>query len=163
MSQASIEGFLIIEEWSEKVVKHLENITRKLNDKGPLLRAIGHWAAVQFKKNIAESHDPRGLPFEALKKPRRKGHNPSEKPLFDTGALFDDIQFEEDISDSSVTIGNSSAVPYAIFQNDGTRDGHIPPREYLGIPEDKLSPVLNAAARMIIFDEEEEFLKVSFG
>ncbi len=161
MSQASIEGFLIIEEWSEKVVKHLENITRKLNDKGPLLRAIGHWAAVQFRKNIAESHDPRGVAFAPLKKPRRKGHNPSEKPLADTLALFDDIQFEEDISDSSVAVGNSSAVPYAIFQNDGTRT--IPAREYLGISEDRLSPVLNAAARMIIFDEEEEFLKVSFG
>lgn len=160
-NHASIEGFLVIEEWSASVVKRLESITRKLNDKGPVLRAIGYWAALQFKKNISESHSPSGRPFAPLKKARGKGHNPSSKPLFDTGALFDDIQFEEDIADSSVAVGNSSSIPYALFQNDGTRS--IPAREYLGIPEDKLSPVLEAAARMIVFDEEDQFLKVSFG
>lgn len=81
--------------------------------------------------NFEESHDPDGVPWLPLKKPRADG---SKKPLVRTGKLRDSfllLKSNARTSGSLSTLLLRSDVPYAIFHQRGTR--HIPKRRFIGI------------------------------
>lgn len=93
-----------------------------------LLEAIGKRIVYRFKKNISNSQDASFVKFPPLSRPRRRGHNPAMRPLYDTGALFERLGFRVSGSEY-VEAGDPTS--YGVFQNRGT--GHIPARPFITI------------------------------
>lgn len=104
------------------------------------------------KENFQGSHDPQGLPWKPLKRPRRgkrhKGSTP--KPLLDTGLLQASITANgqkhiEEVTSTSLTVGSS--LDRAAWQNNGTRT--IPAREFAGFSDRALDMIDDVMAEFL--------------
>jgi len=115
----------------------LKRAAKRVEDSPPLLlEHIGKRLAYRFKRNIRDSKTASGERFPALRRPRPRGHNPSMRPLVDSGKLFEAITYRL-ISADTVEAGEDTF--YGIFQNRGTRV--IPPRAFISLdPDTDLPP-----------------------
>jgi phage gpG-like protein len=127
-------------EWSGDVAQRLISASVRMQNFGPLLRAIGAKVVHSQQLNIMEGRSPSGQRFAPLKKPRGRGHNPGDTPLYDSGKLYDSIAFELEATDS-VAIGFSHDAFYGRFQN--LRTARIPQREFVGIRDGDLPEFLD--------------------
>lgn len=100
------------------------------------LKVIAVLVKADAKENFQGSHDPSGVPWPPLKRPRsgkrHKGKG-TPKPLLDRGLLAASMSANgpnhiEEVTDISLEVGSS--LEYAGWQNDGTRT--IPAREFAG-------------------------------
>lgn len=141
-------------DWSGDAAAKLMSASFRMNDFGPLLRAIGRKIVLSTRKNILEQRSPGGTGFRPLKKKRGKGHNPGSKTLFDSGALYESIDYNV-IGNEAVEIGFPHSTFYGKFHQSGTR--HIPARPFLGIRPDDLptEQELLAAHVAAAFDESK--------
>ena len=122
-------------DWSGDVAAKLISASFRMNDFGPLLRAIARKVVGTTQRRFFEQRSPDGQAWAPLKKPRGRGHNPSSRALFDSGKLFESITYEE-LGADAVAVGFTHDAFYGKFHQDGTR--HIPARPFLGIGPDDL-------------------------
>ena len=134
-----IKAFFDID-WSGDIAAKLLSAVERLNKPVILLRTIGRKLVVSMQRNIDESHAPDGTEYAPLKRPRTGGvHGPASdslKPLYDTGALYRDLQYDIDESDNSVSIGHTVSTFYGKYQQEGTKT--IPARPFIGIAKGDL-------------------------
>jgi phage virion morphogenesis protein len=146
-----LKAFLDID-WDSRPAQLLIERSFRVKQFDTLLRTIGRKMLISIRKNFMQSRTPEGRRWAPLKKtPRPRGHNrASNAPLFDSGKLYEDIQFVTD--KDSVEIGFSHAAEYGRFHQEGAR--FIPARQFLGVRDGDL-PDLKAALA--------EHIDLSFG
>lgn len=135
-------GLFVDIEWNGDVARRLIAASIRLQDYEVLLRTIGRKVVLSIQRNFMEQRTPQGVPWQPLKKPRRKGHNPDSRALLDSLNLYNSITYEQPTK-NEVDIGFGTEAFYGSFQNDGTR--HIPARQFLGLRDGDL-PDLEAFA-----------------
>lgn len=109
-------------------------------DLQPALDRVRDLLTADIKGNFNGGHTPTGESWPPLK-------NPTHKPLVDTGALMASAAAAAGaatVRGNVITVDGSGLVPYAGFQNDGTRS--IPAREFWGISDATLDKVAEVIA-----------------
>ncbi len=136
-----IRPFLDIK-WDGLIAQRLISASIRMKDFSVLLRTIGRKVVVSVRKNFMESRTPEGRRWPGLKKPRGPGRNPGERPLYDSGELYESITYT--VNADSVEIGYPGETFYGRFHQHGTR--WIPERRFLGLRDGDL-PDLRLAGR----------------
>jgi phage virion morphogenesis protein len=120
-----------------RVASQLRRGAIRLSDTRSLLTGIGRRVAYSMRKNIDQSRTPDGKAYPGLSRPRRPvpPHNPSTRPLVDSGRLIRSINYVLD-GKSAVEIGYETQ--YGLFQNRGTK--FIPARQFVGLRAKDIPP-----------------------
>lgn len=97
-------------------------------------REIGH-----YQRGDGEFEDWPKLASSTLRQKRRKGQSPPDNPLKATGAMRDaigesvtDDGFEAVAGAKASASRDGTPAPVAAWQNDGTANGHVPARNFVG-------------------------------
>jgi hypothetical protein len=105
----------------------LSKFSKKIDDNIPgLLESLGKRIKYRFRKNIEQGQDAAGHRFPPLKRRRSKKHNQSMRPLYDTGEMFNRIDYRL-TGPNTVEIGDPTS--YGIYQSRGTKS--IPQRAFI--------------------------------
>lgn len=129
----AIKPFIDIE-WKGDVAKKLIAASIRMKRFDILLRTIGRKVVGSVLRNIMESRTPEGQRWPGLKNPRGRGRNPDSRPLFDSGKLYESIQYV--VGQDVVAVGYPGETSYGRFHQEGTR--WIPARRFLGLREGDL-------------------------
>lgn len=117
---------------------------------------LGEWndiLAGDLGEGFLSSESPDGSAWAVLKNPRPPGHNQGDRPLIDTGALMQSVVSNgaghiEIVTQDSTTFGTS--VEYAGVHQYGRKDGTIPARPFIGIPDRTLDTAMLMLGEHII-------------
>jgi len=117
---------------------------------------LGEWndiLAGDLSQSFLKSETPDGGAWAPLKNPRPKGHNQGTRPLIDSGALMQSVVSDgqghiEIVTESATTFGTS--VEYAGVHQFGRKDGSIPARPFIGIPDKSLDTAMQMLGEHII-------------
>ncbi len=100
-----------------------------------VMREIVELTKEQLRIGFESGVSPDGARWPALKYPRPPGHNQNNKPLIDTETLMDSVTVDheehvEGVTSEALTLG--TYVEYAGVHQEGSEDGNIPQRKFLG-------------------------------
>ncbi len=122
---------------------------------------IGVILSADTKENFAGSHDPDGLPWQPLRKPRRNSRG-KDKPLVDWGVLMQNAAAAAGVAE---VVGIPGGIRIeidagSIFGHDGTVRGQwhrlgtrtIPAREFLGVSAD----AAEAIGEVVVLDHAKQ-------
>jgi phage gpG-like protein len=126
------------------VPDNLRAIAKRLTNYAPLLEEFGKGLTASIRSNIDESRTPSGKPYPPLKYPRPRGHNPSPKPLIDSGDMYRSIRHVVTPPD---TVRAGASFDRAVWQNRGTRT--IPARTFVGLRSEDRNSLREQMKRFI--------------
>jgi len=120
----------------------LSRIVRRLANPRPVLEELGQALKTGTQERIKTTKtSPDGTPFApwsiATALARQKRGTVSGGILFDTGKLFNSIQYQ--VTGKQVEVGADESAPYAKYLQAGTRN--MPARPFVGISERDLENV----------------------
>ncbi|QDT41063.1 Phage virion morphogenesis family protein [Gimesia alba] len=117
---------------------------------------LAEWSDIlagDLSQSFLNSETPDGEGWEPLKRRRPKGHNQGERPLIDIGALMQSVVSDgqghiEIITADSMTFGTS--VEYAGVHQFGRKDGTVPARPFIGIPDKTFNTAMQMLSEHVI-------------
>lgn len=134
----------------QQLQNHLTAAAVAIHNPQPVLKMAGLLIKREVQGNFMRSATPDGTPWPPLKRPRTRPklhrsvmsrRSGIQRPLIDTGALMNGINYET--TENSVRVATSAQTrAYAAAQNFGYAPRNLPARTYMGIGERTLKEII---------------------
>jgi phage virion morphogenesis protein len=122
----------------KSISKRLNQLIDNVEDMEPVFERIGQYMQGSVQNRILrQKRSPDGDPWAPLKPSTIKRKGGRSSILFDTGALAYGI-YMSDVDGEHVTVSTGPNTPYGYWMQNGTKDGKVPARPYMGISSENV-------------------------